>query len=240
MTDAPSGVDHPGSPLDWTRRALRSGWNDLRSVYYANSPIWRLLKSGALLFFGFFCWSGANLLLSYRPDWGVLYYLMAYGFALILWGPLTHFVVVPAVIRLRRSSDGGVGQWFGRHGSKANLTVFILIVLALGTVPPGAMTFEFQAVAGGGGGGDVNHNLLCTKSNQTIHCHLTGSRGVDTLVVSSGGGTLQIIEEPPFEFNVAVADLQEVNGDRRFTVDLQDANGNTLRRYIRRAELIPG
>jgi hypothetical protein len=240
MSDNPAGVEDPGTPLDWFRRVLRSAWNDMRSVYYANSPIWRLLKSGALLFFGFFCWSGANLLLSYRPEWGVLYYVMAYGFALILWGPLTHFVVVPAVIHLRRSADSGIGQWIGRHGSKANLTVFILIVLALGSVPPGAMTFEFQAVTDGGGGGDVNPDLLCTKSNERVHCHLTESQGIDTVVVSSGGETLQTVEEPPFEFDVAVGDLQRVNGDRQFTVELQDESGNTLRRYIRRVDLIPG
>ena len=92
-----SEPQHPGSPLTWTRRTVRSAWNDLMSVYYANTTIWRLFKSGALIMLGLFAWSGSNLLLSYRPDWGFLYYVMAYGFVLLFWGPFTHLVVVPAV-----------------------------------------------------------------------------------------------------------------------------------------------
>jgi hypothetical protein len=231
---------HPGSPIEWTRRVVRDGWNDFVSVYYANTPIWRLLKSATLLFFGFFCWSGANLLLSYRGDWGFLYYVMAYGFALILWGPLTHLVIVPAVIRLRRISRGGVRSWFGRNGSKVNLTIFLLIVLLLGAFPPGVMTFEFQMPAGGDGSADVNPQLQCTRSGELIHCHLSDSRGIDRVVVTSGREEITTVEEPPYDFDVRTGDLQTVNGDRQFTVELQDENGDTIRRYIRRAELIPG
>jgi hypothetical protein len=230
---------HPGSPLQWTRRVVREGWNDFLSVYYANTPIWRLLKSAALLFLGFFCWTGANLLLSYRADWGVLYYIMAYGFALLLWGPLTHLVIVPAVIRLRRTSHGGIRSWFGRNGSKANLTVFILIVLLLGTFPPGVMTFEFQLPAGEDTA-DVNPQLQCTRSGEMIHCHLSDSRGIDRVVVTSGQRELATIEDPPYDFDLAASDLETVNGDTQFTVELQDEEGDTIRRYIRRADLIPG
>jgi hypothetical protein len=235
-----STPQYPGSPIEWTRRVVREGWNDFLSVYYANTTIWRLFKSGALLFLGFFCWSGANLLLSYRADWGFLYYVMAYGFALILWGPLTHLVVVPLVIRLRRTSRGGVRSWLGRNGSKANLSVFVLIVLLLGTFPPGVMTFEFQMPAGGGDTADVNPQLQCTRSGDAIHCHLSDSRGIDRVVVTSGRTEITTIEEPPYDFDVATGDLETVNGDRQFTVELQDENGDTIRRYIRRAELIPG
>jgi hypothetical protein len=232
--------DYPGNPIEWTRSVVRGAWNDLLSVYYANTLIWRILKSGALIALGLFAWSGANLLLSYRPDWGFLYYVMAYGFALLFWGPFTHFVVVPLVIRLRRSGKGGVRRFFARHGSKANLSVFLAILLVLGTFPPGVMTFEFQVPAGGGGGESVNPDLQCTRSGDVIHCHLSDSRGIDHVVVSSGGEELEVIEEPPFDFDVNVNDLETVNGDEQFTVELRDENGDTLRRYIRRADLVPG
>lgn len=240
MSDQPSTPAHPGSPVQWTRKVLRSAWNDLLSIYYANTVIWRLLKSATLVFLGFFCWSGANLLLSYRPDWGILYYVMAYGFALLFWGPLTHLVIVPTVIRIRRSGRSGPARWIARHGSKANLTVFLLIVLILGSFPLGVMTFEFQLPANGGDGGDINPELQCTRSGEVIHCHLSDSRGIDHVIVSTGGQTLQTIEEPPFDFDVNVNDLETVNGDEQFTVELRDENGETIRRYIRRADLIPG
>jgi len=240
MSDAPRTPAHPGSPLTWVRNAVRGAWNDLRSVYYANSAVWRLLKSATLLFLGFFCWSGANLLLSYQPDWGILYVVMAYGFALLLWGPLTHLVIVPLVIRVRRSGRGGPWRIVARHGSKINLSVFLVIVLVLAAFPPGVMTFEFQVPTGGGGGGDVNPDLLCTRSGEVIHCHLTESQGIDQVVVTSGGETLQTIDDPPYDFNANVNDLQTVNGDKQFAVELRDEDGNTIRRYIRRADLIPG
>lgn len=231
---------HPGSPITWVRTVVRSAWNDLKSIYYANTLIWRALKSATLLFLGFFCWSGANLLLSYQPEWGWLYVIMAYGFALLLWGPLTHLLIVPLVVRIRRAGRGGPWRIIARHGSKINLSVFLVIVLVLASFPPGVMTFEFQVPAGGGGGSSVNPDLQCTRSGEAIHCHLSDSRGIDQVVVSTGGETLQTIEEPPYDFDVNRADLATVNGDKQFAVELLDEDGNTIRRYIRRAELIPG
>jgi hypothetical protein len=240
MTDSSGTPTHPGSPVAWTRKVLRSAWNDLLSVYYANTTIWRVLKTAALVFLGFFCWTGANLLLSYRADWEFLYYIMAYGFALLFWGPLTHLVVVPTVIRFRRSGTGGVRGALAQHGSKANITVFLLLVLILGSFPLGVMTFEFQVPAGGGDSVDINPQLQCTKSGEVIHCHLSDSRGIDSVVVSTGGQTLERIDDPPFDFDVNVNDVETINGDRQFTVELRDENGDTIRRYIRRVDLIPG
>lgn len=237
MSNTPT---EPGSPIQWTRRALRGAWNDLLSVYYANTTVWRLLKTGALIALGLFVWSGANLLLSYRPDWGFLYYVMAYGFLLLFWGPFTHLVVVPLIIRTRRSGRGGWVRTLTRHGSKLNLTVFLLLVLVLATAPPGVMTFEFQLPAGDGTGTSVNPQLQCTKSEGVIHCHLSDSRGIDAVVVSSGGETIERIESAPYHFEVAVTDLSRVGGDRQFTVELEDEDGQIIRRYIRRAELVPG
>ena len=228
----------PGSPITWMRDAVTGAWRDLKSVYYANTTIWRLLKSATLLFFGFFLWTGANLLLSYRADWEFLYYVMAYGFVLLLWGPLTHLVVVPLVIRMRRSSTGRIGRYIARHGSVTNLSIFLAIVLVLGTFPLGVMTFEFQLT--GGAGNDVNPQLQCTKSAGTVHCHLSESSGIDRVVVTSGDQELEAVSEPPFHFDIDVDEVGEVRGDKQFLVVLQDENGDTLRRYSRRVELIPG
>jgi hypothetical protein len=239
MADSPPDATDPGSPLQWTRRTLRGAWNDLRSVYYANTPIWRLLKSAALVFLGLFCWAGANLLLSYRPDWGFLWVVLAYGFLLILWGPLTHFVVVPMVIRLRRTGDHPVSRWVSRHGSKLNLTVFVLLVALLAANPLAIMTFQFQLPAGGGE--SVDPQLQCTRSGETVHCHLSDSRGIDHVHVYDGSGDLIVEDrEPPFDFDVELADLEASDGEREFTVELRDANDELLRRYRRPVELIPG
>jgi hypothetical protein len=239
MPESPGTPEDPGSPLTWASGAIRGGWNDLLSIYYANTTIWRLLKSGGLIFFGFFCWTGANLLLSYRPDWGFLYYVMSYGFVLILWGPLTHFVIVPTIIRFRRSGASGIKRFLSRHGSKANLSIFLAIVVILGTFPLGVMTFEFQ-VPVGVGGDEVNAQLECTASSGVIHCHITDARGIDSVVITSGEETMQELESGPYAFDLHESDLQTVNGDRQFTVELRDENGDTIRRYIRRADLIPG
>lgn len=224
------------SPVEWTRKLIVKGWRNLKSVYYTNSWSWRMLKSGALFFMGFFLWSSANLLLSYRPDWTWLYYPMAYGFALIPYGPFTHLVVVPLVIRLRRQ-----GNPLNRHLTKANLTVFILIVLVLGTFPPGVMTFDFRATLESGGV-DIDPALTCTKgtgANDTvIHCHLSGSEGIDSVVVESGGEEILVDSDPPFEFNVPEGELNEVVGQKQFQVVLRDGDGETIRRYTRSASLI--
>lgn len=239
MPDSPATPSAPDTPLAYTRRVIRSGWNDLVSIYYANTPVWRVLKIGALLALGLFLWSGSNLLLSYRADWGVLYYMMAYGFLLLFWGPFTHLVVVPTIIRSRRSGRGGVRRWIARHGSKANLSVFLVLVLVLGTFPVGAMTFEFQMPTGGDAG-SINPELQCTRSDGVIHCHLSDARGIDSVAVLTAGEELQVIDDPPYDFDLNVNDLETVNGDRQFTVELRDEDGSVIRRYIRRVELIPG
>jgi hypothetical protein len=83
MSDDNQQTPETGSPLEWGQKILVGAWRDLKSVYYANSTIWKLLKSATLVFFGFFLWAGSNLLLSYQPGWGFLYYIMAYGFVLL-------------------------------------------------------------------------------------------------------------------------------------------------------------
>lgn len=227
------------SPLRWTRRTLRSGWNNLLTVYYANSPSWRLLKSGALLFLGFFCWAGGSILRSYLPGLSVLRYLQAYGFVLIGYGPFHHAVVIPLYQRLRRQ---------GRHLSlgrvtlpNASLAVFLALVVLLGTSPVGPMTIDFTATLEDSGV-DVDPALLCVKGDHgngtEIHCHLSESRGVDSVVVRSGGRTLVTDGDPPFEFTVRAADLETTAGNRRLTVVLRDAEGSLVRRYTRELDRI--
>lgn len=213
---------------------VRHIWRDAKSVYYANTPTWRWLKGGTLLFFGFFCWSAASLLLAYRPQWDVLTYVMAYGFLLIVWGPLTHVVVVPATIRLRRSATTPAKRWLGRHGSKLNLTVFFTLVLIVGTVVPGVMVLDFSgALAGGGASPDATADLTCTLSDERVECSLENVRGVDHVVVLTGDRELERIDEGPYRFSVPTAALEEAARSKELAVELRDEEGRTLRRFVR-------
>ena len=240
MSRRPSDTDGSPGPLRRLRRTVRRYWRDAKSVYYANTPIWRFLKSAALFVFGLFCWVGANLLLSYQPTWGFLWYVMSYGFVLLLWGPLTHFVVVPFVIRLRRTASGPVARALSRHGSKLNLTTFFLIVLVLGTYPIGPMTFDFQLPGGDDPQPDVDPDLSCEKTDELVACELSDSTGIDRVVVTDDAGdTLVVDDEPPFAFEFRIADVETVRGQQTFTVDLQDEDERTLRRYTQTIERVP-
>jgi hypothetical protein len=175
------------SPVGWARRAVSNGWHTLLTVYYANSVSWRVLKSGALVFFGFFLWSASNLLLSYQPSWTFLYYPMAYGFAVLFYGPFHHAVVIPLAVRLRR--QGGTKTRIGRRLPNAGLAAFLVAVVVLGTFPTAPMVFDFGSALDDAGA-DVNPDLLCTKSGpageEAVHCHLTESEGIASVTVESG------------------------------------------------------
>jgi len=110
---------------------VRQAWRDLL-LYYANTPVWRWLKSGSLVFLGLFLWMSGNVLLAYWTDSVTVRYALAYGFVLILWGPLTHLLVVPAVIRLRRTAENPTVRRIVRHGSKINFATFLVIVAVVG------------------------------------------------------------------------------------------------------------
>jgi hypothetical protein len=237
MTDGEAAQGGRDSPLRWALTVLGGMWRDMVSVYYANTLVWRALKSGALVFLGLFCWVGANLTLSY-VDWTPLRYVMAYGFALLLWGPLTHLVVVPLVIRLRRTATHPVTKAFSRHGSKLNLTVFVLLVLVLGTVAPGMMTFEF-GVDTGSAAPDVTGELQCTKTSDVVRCSVENPGGFDRVAVLSGGETIRTDVDPPYEFELRISELATVNEGRQFTVELRDEDGSVIRRYVRQVALIP-
>ncbi|ELY88494.1 hypothetical protein [Natrinema altunense] len=228
-----SDTDATVSPLEYVRRVLRQAWRDILSVYYANTPIWRLFKSVGLLFFGFFCWTASNLLFSYGVEWTVLEYVRAYGFVLILWGPLTHAVIVPLVIRLRRTADRSIVRTIARNGSKINLSVFLAIVLILGTAPISPMVLDFQPTLEGDSSADVNPDLSCTRAAGEITCELSESEGIDSVVVTSGGNEVTRTQDPPYDVTFREADLEEAVGQKEFIVELRDEDGETLRRYRR-------
>lgn len=110
-------MEMPTSPLPFSAKLHRQGqrlWRFIKSLYYASTPSWQLLKSGALFFFGFFCWAVGNLLHAFLPGvyWPNL--LIVYGALLFWFGPLTHLVLVPHVIPwLRRRRQHHVLYWLG-------------------------------------------------------------------------------------------------------------------------------
>jgi hypothetical protein len=227
------------SPVEWADEAIRDAWRTVKSIYYASSVSWRLLKSGALVFLGFFLWSGSNLLLSYQPAWTWLQYPMAYGFVLIGYGPFHHTVVIPLALRWRRS--GGSKTRIGRRLPNASLALFLSVVVVLGTFPAGPMVFDFQSSLADAGA-DINPDLLCTKSTEGsethVHCHLTTSEGIDHVAVESGGERITVDRDPPFDFDVRTSHLDEVTGVKQFQVVLKDGNGDTIRRYTRTLSMV--
>lgn len=218
--------------LDWTLDALGSAWRDFLSIYYANSPTWRVFKSGGLAFFGFFCWAASNLVLSLRPGWTFLYYIMAYGFLLIPYGPFTHIVVVPLAIRWRKKATG-TRNTLGKKMSKINISIFIVAVLVLGTIAPGFMILEFGSVTSDDSP-DVNPSLTCEQVEGEITCVLSDEPGIDRVVVFSSGEEVTTLTEPPWRFNVSEDELVQVRDSYRLEVEVQDEEGKTLRTLRRR------
>jgi hypothetical protein len=207
-------------------------WRDLLSVYYANTPVWRWLKSGALVFLGFFVWMGGSVLLSVQPGWTFLHYAMAYGFLLIAWGPFTHFVIVPLTIRLRRTADHPVARTFARNSGKINLTIFFTLVAIFGTVTPGIMLLDFSPASGGNDGPEIRGELVCDV-DEVITCHVENASGIDHVVATSGGDVIATAEEPPYEIEITREQLTETRTGREFRVEYRDENGETLRRFVR-------
>ncbi|WP_255150006.1 hypothetical protein [Halorarius halobius] len=229
------------SPVELAARSVRSLWNTLLTVYYANSLSWRALKSGALLFFGFFLWAGSNVVRSYFPDLWFLRFTASYGFVLVVYGPFHHLVVIPVYQRLRRQGRHlSLGSHL--HLPNASLAVFLALVVLLGTFPIAPMTIDFRSSLGDGGP-DITPDLTCVKGTAgngttTVHCHLTESAGVDRVVVESGDRRLTVDEEPPYEFTVLADDMQAVTGTKRFRVDLLAEDGTLVRRFTRSLPMI--
>ncbi|MFC4407792.1 Ig-like domain-containing protein [Haloarchaeobius iranensis] len=242
MTDDPTestGADEAASPVAFLLGLVGNAWSTLKTVYYADSVSWRVMKSGGLLFLGLFCWAGSNILYSYNPDLWLLRYPMAYGFLLLAYGPIHHLVTLPLAYRLRRAS--GWLRTLGQRLPNAMLVVFFVAVLVLGTVPVGAMTVDFRSTLESSGA-DISPDLHCVKSDVdedvAVHCHLSDSRGVDSVVVRSGGQDIHVDDDPPYEFTIRASEVRSVRGQQQFTVELRDGEGDLIRRYVRRLALV--
>jgi len=219
--------------------AVSSAWSTVKTVYWANSPSWRVLKSGALAFLGFFVWAGSNILYSYNGGLDVLHYPMAYGFLLIGYGPVHHLVVIPLALKWRRSD--GLRSTLGKRLPNGMLVAFVAAILVLGTFPAGAMTVDFQSQLGDGSA-DVDPELSCAKTtgeDARVDCELESSEGVGRIVVETDGETVRTVEGPPYEFSLPASEVGEVMGDKQFTVRLEDEDGNFVRRYTRRLAVVP-
>ncbi|WP_331233802.1 hypothetical protein [Natronorarus salvus] len=225
----PATVDGPSETLRWY---LTQMWRDMLSVYYANTPVWRWLKSGALLFLGLCAWAGGAVLLSVRPDWTFLYFVMAYGFLLLFWGPLTHFVIVPLVLELRRSANSPFVRTLARNGGKINLSVFFTLVIVLALSTPGFMLLDFGSV-GSDEGGDVRGELRCEGPvDDLVTCEVHDTRHVDHVVAIVEGEVIAEADEPPYRFEVGTDQLRETEAGYQFAVEYRDEDGDTLRRQI--------
>ncbi|SEW23555.1 hypothetical protein [Halobacterium jilantaiense] len=219
--------------------AVSSAWSTVKTVYWANSPSWRVLKSGALVFLGFFVWAGSNILYSYNGSLDALHYPMAYGFLLIGYGPVHHLVVIPLALKWRRSD--GLRATLGKRLPNGMLVAFVAAILVLGTFPAGAMTVDFQSQLGDGSA-DVDPELSCVKTtggDARVDCELASSEGVGRVVVESGGETVRTVEDPPYEFSLSASEVGEIVGEKQFTVRLEDEDGTFVRRYTRRLAVVP-
>lgn len=208
-------------------------WRDLLSVYYANTPTWRWLKSGALVFLGFFVWTGSSVLLSVGVELGILTYTMAYGFLLIVWGPFTHLVVVPVTIRLRRTASHPALRWFSQNSGKVNLSIFFALVIIFGAVTPSIMMLEFSSSLPGGSTSSFSGELVCNTGEEVVTCHVENAEGIDSVEVRSGGETVRTVDSEPFEFEIPLSEIGQTRTGQEFRVLYYDADGEILHREIR-------
>jgi len=216
-------------------------WRTIKSIYYASSPAWQFLKSGALFLFGLFCWSAANLLLSYEPSWHWPYLFMAYGVLLTPYGPFTHLVLVPHVIPwLRRRRQDSWLHVLGQHLTLTSLTLFFGAVLWLGLYPPSVMQMNFQAT-NSTGTADISPTLVCTEPTDreaVVSCRLEQTTGVGSIRVESGGTQQLERTEPPFAFSLRREQLVEVVGQHQFQVVVHNSSGTPVRRFNRTVSLL--
>ncbi|SHK61509.1 hypothetical protein [Rhodothermus profundi] len=229
-------------PAGW--RGLSRGqrlWRFIKSLYYASSPSWRLLKSGALFFFGFFCWAIGNLLHAYLPDvyWPNL--LIVYGALLFWFGPLTHLVFVPHLLPwLRRQRRHRALHWLGGHFTATLLTVFFTTVVLLSLNPPDFVVLDVRGRLHGTSTQAAAElaahppELTCRRARHQITCTLTYVPATVTRIeVTSGPRRLLQLNAQETTFTLSEQDLTEVLGQREFRVTLYDRRGQQLREFVR-------
>ena len=222
----PAHVRGPWKTIRWI---LRQAWSDLKSVYYANTPVWRWLKSGALVFLGLCTWAGAAVVLSVRPEWTFLTFVMAYGFLLVFWGPLTHFGIVPLVLKVRRTASHPLIRAIGRHGGKINLSIFFILVILLAIVQPGVMLLEFSPGIGEPGT-DVSGSIECSgPEDGLITCDISNPSGFDHAVIMTGGTVVDRADEEPYRMSIHEEEV--VNNQFRVVLRAEDESPLRTRVY---------
>jgi len=218
---------------------IKKGLEVLRTVYSYNSLPWRILKSGALVVFGFFNLMASNLLYSYKPEWNFLYLFMAYGALLIVYGPIHHLIVIPVTLKLGQFSWARKLKIPGR-GHQVMLILFFLAVIYLSFFPLNMITFDLSAVSTGGTE-EVDPQVTCwrsTKQSTKINCEVSNEPAIARVDVNHNGETLLTDDSPPFQFTVDETKLEEVVGQKSFYIIPKDKNGQMLRRYVQQTSLI--
>ncbi len=222
--------------------ALKSLWLAYKALYYASTPSWRFMKSGALFLFGFFCWSAGNLLLSYEPSWTWVQFIAAYGFLVIIWGPTTHLLLVPIVTPyMRRCFDSNPGKWLAKHLSLVNFLVFMVHVILFGLYPPEHVLFEFGTIASSNPEVDVNPTLDCGRNRDAarLTCTVSPGDGIGRLEIETAGKPLSRLDEAPWTFTLREQDLARVVGQQQFEVLVMTPGGNVIRSYTKYVATIP-
>jgi len=155
-------------------------------------------------------------------------------------------VIVPLVIRLRRTAERPIVRTIARNGSKINISIFLTIVLILGTAPISPMVLDFQSPLQDDSGADVNPDLVCSKSSGEIDCQLSDSTGIDSVVVTAGDREIERVEETPYEFTIRETTSRRPSARRSSSSNSATrtarpcvATAGTCRRF-RRRRLDPG
>ncbi|MFB6347249.1 MAG: hypothetical protein ABEK50_16115 [bacterium] len=228
------------NPFKTIWNLLKNGWDILRTVYWYNSLPWRILKSGALIVLGFFCLSGGNLLHSYKPHWDFLNYIIAYGFLLIVYGPIHHLLVIPLSLKGAHYSWGQTLR-INKRGPFWTLIAFFVAVGFFGAYPLDVMTFEFSAPQLTQSH-DIDPDVECYRKAQTddplIYCNVPVRDAIAYVEVENRGNVIETDREPPFELTVDASELEEVVGQKNFHIILRDKNDYMIRRYVRSATMV--
>lgn len=218
---------------------IERGWEILNTVYSYNSVPWRLLKAGALIVFGFFNFMAGNLLYSYKPDWNFLKFFMAYGSLLIVYGPIHHLVVIPGSLKLGRYSwarNLKIPQW----GHVILLVTFFSAVVYFSVFPMNFMIFEIEA-QGMMGATDIDPEVTCWRPKEnstTIKCTVSHEPGIDYVDLQTRDKTVLTSDTVPHHFSVDESNIDEVVGQKTFSIIPRDKHGNILRRYVQQVDLL--
>ncbi|WP_430505675.1 hypothetical protein [Haloparvum sp. PAK95] len=138
-------------------------------------------------------------------------------------------------MRLRRRASDPVLRRLVEHGSKLNSGVFLAVVLLVGTGTPGLLLFDFTP-GFGAAQSTVGAEVACNAGSETVTCHQEESRGVDHVVLVSGGEELDRAAEEPYRAEAPRDELASGATGRQYVVELRNAEDETHRRCVRTVE----